>query len=809
MKTTVTSASDPGTPATNPPAFDPAPPGERYFRHPGDVVRLVLWGLAALLLTIVIRLGTHTTDGVTADLGRVAARAPVSVRELLLALTQVVAIAVPVAVAVGLVVTQRWRRLAIVVLAAAAGSALWVVLDTAIDLPGRLPDAVTSGTWVASTRFPSPAYLAGAAAVAIVGKPWLSRQWRRATDIALLLLALVMAGAGSAGVPALLLAAAAGAALGAALLVGLGAPNRRPAPATVAAALAEAGLAVTGLRLRRAEGGRSQLYVADTSAGDSSNGGHVFVKVFGRDSRDADLLYRGYRALLLRGPNDSWPSPSLKLDVEHEALLLLLARQGGVTCPRVETLASLADGSMVLALEYVDGRRLDELTADEVDDRLLDATWSEVVALHGRRMAHRALRAANVLVGADGPVIIDLGFGEESATERMQAIDRAELLASLAVLISADRAVASAARVVGPAALAATVPYLQPLALSAATRKQTSKSLLTDLRAAVAAASGEEPAPLERLIRVRPRTLFMIAALVGAFYVLLPQLANVGNSFRAIRQASWPWLVVCLVMSLLTYVASAIGMAGGVAQRLPFMPNLEAQMASSFVNRVSPANVGGMALNVRFLQKAGVPTAKAITGVGLNSIAGGIVHVVLLVVFFAWARQSNKAGFSIPGGSKVLVIIAVLLALTGIFVATRRGRRLLRTHVLGFIKQALLRIVELARSPVKLAALFGGSFAVTLAYIGALGAAVAAMHGHLTIAEVGAVYLGASLIAAAAPTPGGLGALEAAVVAGLTGVGMESGAAVAAVLSYRLVTYWLPILPGWISFRALERRGLI
>ena len=57
-----------------------------------------------------------------------------------------------------------------------------------------------------------------------------------------------------------------------------------------------------------------------------------------------------------------------------------------------------------------------------------------------------------------------------------------------------------------------------------------------------------------------------------------------------------------------------------------------------------------------------------------------------------------------------------------------------------------------------------------------------------------------SLIAAAAPTPGGLGALEAALVAGFTGVGMESGVAVAAVLSYRLVTYWLPILPGWISF---------
>ena len=86
---------------------------------------------------------------------------------------------------------------------------------------------------------------------------------------------------------------------------------------------------------------------------------------------------------------------------------------------------------------------------------------------------------------------------------------------------------------------------------------------------------------------------------------------------------------------------------------------------------------------------------------------------------------------------------------------------------------------------------------------------MAAFHGDISFAEVGAVYLGASLIAAAAPTPGGLGALEAALVAGFTGVGMDSGVAVAAVLSYRLVTYWLPILPGWLSFHVLERRGLI
>jgi undecaprenyl-diphosphatase len=98
---------------------------------------------------------------------------------------------------------------------------------------------------------------------------------------------------------------------------------------------------------------------------------------------------------------------------------------------------------------------------------------------------------------------------------------------------------------------------------------------------------------------------------------------------------------------------------------------------------------------------------------------------------------------------------------------------------------------------------------VTIAYVLALYAATAAFHADVSVAQAGAVYLGASIIAAAAPTPGGLGAMEAALVAGFTGVGVEPGVAVAAVLGYRLLTYWLPILPGWISFHLLERRNLI
>lgn len=792
-----------GEDTARPAELDERPPGERYFRHPGDVVRVVVWGAATLLLVLLVELAEGTNAGLREDLGETAALIPQAVRQLALAITQVGAVLVPTAVVAGLVVRRRFRRIGVLLLAAAAGAAVFVLLDRAIGLAGSVTGALDDDSWLVSTRFPPASYLAGAAAATIVGKPWLAREWRRGADKALALLAVTLIVAGSSGLAELLLAVSAGSLAGAAVLVAFGAPNRRPSPMAVAEGLRRSGLDVTDLTLERAVGGRAQLYRAALGDGTRS-----FVKVYARDSRDADLLYRGYRTLVLRDPGDDWPAASLERDVEHEGLLLLLARRGGVRCPDLRGLSSLADGSMVLAMDDVRGRSLDTLPPDELTAEVLQAVWRETNVLHAAGLAHRVLRAANIVVTDDGPVIVDLGTAQAPAEPRLQAIDRAELLASLTVLVGPEAAVAAAARVLAPDDLAAAAPYLQPLALSTATRKQASKSLLKTLRDQIAATTDQEPEPLERLVRVRPRTVIMIATLTGAFYFLLPQLANVDDSFRALRSANWGWLAAAVVMSGFTYVCAAVGMMGGVRERLPFAPTLYAQLGSSFVNRVTPANVGGMALNVRYLQKAGVPPAEAVTGMGLNVLAGGVVHIVLLLVFFAWAGR-GESGFSIPGSSKLLVVIAVLLAVVGIVLATRRGRRVVRTKVLGAVKQSLASIGLLARSPRRLLAIFGGSTGVTLAYVTALACAVNAFDGGVGYAEVGAVYLGSSIIAAAAPTPGGLGAMEAALVAGFTAIGMDGAIAVAIVLSYRLVTYWLPIVPGWLTFRLLERRSYI
>jgi undecaprenyl-diphosphatase len=102
-----------------------------------------------------------------------------------------------------------------------------------------------------------------------------------------------------------------------------------------------------------------------------------------------------------------------------------------------------------------------------------------------------------------------------------------------------------------------------------------------------------------------------------------------------------------------------------------------------------------------------------------------------------------------------------------------------------------------------------GGTTITLSYLFGLYAAVEAFGGGLAFPAVGAVYLAGSAIGQAAPTPGGLGAVEAALIAGLVSVGLDKEIAVPSVLLFRLMTFWVPILPGWGTFARLTRRGLI
>ena len=688
------------------------------------------------------------------------------------------------------------------------GDVIWLITGGLV-LVGALAVAVFAvrGSWLADTMSAGPAILAGAAAVIVAGSAWLSQPWRRAAWGTLFAAGVALLVASAMPPAGLVLALATGITAGAAILVAFGAPDRRMGPDEIAAALRSVGLPVRSVLPAPVETKGSRPYVAVADAGQ-----RLFIKVIGADQRDADLLYRAYRFARLRDVGDTWPTATLIGAVEHQALVGIVAERAGVHVPRVERVIKAADGTALLVMERVDGCSLEQIPAAQISDKLLHGLWAEVDRLHRAGIAHRALRAANVMVdGAGRARLTDFSFSDLASTQRQRDLDVAELVASLSILVGTARAASSAEAVIGAPGVAAAAPLLQPLALSAATRRAIGghDGLLAEARAAATAAGGLGDQPLTRLQRVRPRTLLTIAAMAGAFYLVLPKLAQVGSGWQALQSADWAWLPVIIAASALTYLASAAALIGSVPIWLPVWPTVLTQAASSFINRVSPANIGGMALNARFLQKSGVPPAAGVAAVGVNSLVGALVHVVMLVVFAAVAGHALAQAFKLPSASKLLLVLAVAAALVGIVLATRKGRRFAATRLLKGARSAFASLRSVAASPARLTLLVGGSSLITLAYIGGLAASVEAFGGGVGFAALAVVYLGASAIAAASPTPGGLGAIETALIAGLTGVGMSSGAAVSAVLTYRLSTYWLPVIPGWVCLRVLQRRDYL
>jgi undecaprenyl-diphosphatase len=768
------------------------------------VIRLVI---AGLVLTIA-GAATYATDGTYAGAAATAVtglRLSTTAGRTLAALMQAVFVLAAVA---AIAATLRYRRFRL--LASLAGGALLTgaVLIGTIDLAGgERPQALAAGAsqlpWLIGPALASPA-LGAAAAGVVAAAPWLSRPWRRTAWITLWLAGIAQLLTGISSPLEVVLAFAAGITVGAGVLVLFGVPDRRIGPDAIAAALGSAGLPVRHVAPAAVETKGSRPFVAI-----ADDGTELFIKVLGSDNRDADLLYRAYRLLRLRDVGDTRPAASLIQAVEHQALAAVMAERAGVTVPAVRQVVKTADGSALLAMNRVDGRSLDRITPQLVTDSLLRALWTEVAGLHRARIAHRSLRANNIVIDRDcRPCLTDFSFSELAATQRQMALDVAELLASLAAIAGADRAVAAAAAVLTSDDLAAAVPLLQPLALSAGTRRVVAgqDGLLASTRAAATTASGRSQDPeLARIQRVRPRTLLAVAAAAGAFYYLLPDLAKVGNNWQGVLSADWVWLPLIIALSAATYLASAIAIMGAVPPRLPLWPTVLAQGASSFVNRASPGNVGGMALNARYLQKCGVEPSAGVAAVGVNSVVGTAVHLVMLVTFFAWAGRGLSNVVKLPSGSKLLLILAVVVAVVGLVLATRPGRRLAADKLIPGLRSAAISLKEVARRPGKMIMLTGGSALITLAYIGALAASVEAFGGGPSFVVIGAVYLAAAVLAAVAPTPGGLGPFEVALIAGLESVGMSSGLAVSAVLLFRLATYWLPVAPGWVSFRLLQR----
>ncbi|MEU1045445.1 lysylphosphatidylglycerol synthase domain-containing protein [Streptomyces sp. NPDC005897] len=343
-------------------------------------------------------------------------------------------------------------------------------------------------------------------------------------------------------------------------------------------------------------------------------------------------------------------------------------------------------------------------------------------------------------------------------------------------------------------------------AVDEAIEEAREEDLLTQIRHAVLRIRPQAPVEPARLERVRPRTLIsFIAGAIGAYF-LLTQLTHIEFG-PLISNAQWGWVAAAVLFSAASYVAAAMSLLGFVPEKVPFLRTVAAQVAGSFVKIVAPAAVGGVALNTRFLQRAGVRPGLAVASVGASQLFGLGCHILMLLSF-GYLTGTEKTPSLSPSRTVIagLLTVAVLVL---VVTSVPFLRKFVVTRVRSLFAGVVPRMLDVLQRPQKLITGIGGMLLLTACFVMCLDASIRAFGDDSTsisLASVAVVFLAGNALGSAAPTPGGVGAVEATLTVGLIAVGLPKEVAAPAVLLYRLLTLWLPVLPGWLVFNHLTRK---
>jgi undecaprenyl-diphosphatase len=705
-------------------------------------------------------------------------------------------------VLVAALIGRRWRLardLALAGILAALLSRLIGAIVAGDTTSEALQATVRLGS--SSPSFPATR-LAVIVGVVAAAAPYVARPTRRIGQLFAVIMALSAMYLGVALPNSIIAGAVLGWGCGAIVHLAFGSPGGRPTLPQMRATLAELGIDAEGLGLAEHQPDDATLMYA------TDDRGMLHIRVLGRDEADAQVLVRAWRSVVYKSPPGRLHLTRIEA-VEHQAFAMLLATHQGVRVPEVVTTGTAGPGAAVLVDRPFAGTPLSLLADGELTEDLLERVWRSLARLHSAGIAHLDLTLDHVVLADDGEVGFT-SFSEAVTGDRhdYRLHDVATLLLALDQAVGPDRAVAAAAFGLGRDRLQAVLPVLQtsvlPSALRATGRAQhkAQSDRLAHLRTTVAAAVDVEPPHLTELHRISGATLAMVIGTFLGVAALLSQVGDPQELWDTMSEADWSWVSLAIVVSLLTNFSTAIALMGSVPIRIPLLRTTELQLSLSFANLAVPT-VGGLASQVRYLQKQGVDLAGAVAAGGVVSGVANVVvtsSVCLLAVLLSPAQVSTES----VSTSQLLTLLLIAAAVIGVVCGVVFGIPGIRKRVLEPVQNAWAIISSALRSPRQISQLVLGWACNALMYAFVLYCCVAAFGPPVNFWTIVLINTGVSTLAFAVPVPGGATAVSSVGVAGLlTAVGASQEVAVAASLAYQVTATFIPAVPGWFCFRNL------
>lgn len=306
-------------------------------------------------------------------------------------------------------------------------------------------------------------------------------------------------------------------------------------------------------------------------------------------------------------------------------------------------------------------------------------------------------------------------------------------------------------------------------------------------------------------LRLLVRRLIGLAVLGFAVHFLLPQVAGLEQGLRALREGRWSFLSLTFGGVGLAYLAGAWMVRASVDVPPPWARTTIVQVAASAAAALTPMGIGWVAVTQGYLQKEGTDEHTARAATAFNMAMTMLSHGALLLVLLPFLSTLHLPKIHLPARGVFVDAAVALAVVAGLLFWIPR----LRSKAASVVKPILEAIPRVAGDPRRATKLALAAVGTNLAYGLALYGAVAAFGPTPPPLGTLVAYLLAATVASIAPTPGGLGATETALVAALTRLDVPAGQAIAAALSFRVVTFWVPLAVGSLLLRRAKTRAWI
>jgi uncharacterized protein (TIRG00374 family) len=308
---------------------------------------------------------------------------------------------------------------------------------------------------------------------------------------------------------------------------------------------------------------------------------------------------------------------------------------------------------------------------------------------------------------------------------------------------------------------------------------------------------------LKNFVGQHSKLLLGIGGVLLLLYVFVPQIDDLKLSIQAIKSADIGLLLLALVIYCMSFPIVTQKYCSIAQFSLRFRLSLQVQIASAFITKVLPLSIGSLAVNTFYLKKVSRSTASAASTMTFNALTSSIafIAIVITALIASWGTFTLESEHDQVAWLSVLGLITIVCA--GIWLLLRIGKI---NRILHHAIQGLWQDFQTYRKyPKKIILGIALNGLGSLASIATLYISTQAIGMHVTFAQAVISYALGNIIGSLVPTPGGLGGVEAGLYSGLVFFGHDTSSSLAAVCLYRLITYWLPTIPGYIMYRRLRK----